>query len=400
MLMQRVTIDYRRLDAETLWRNFQPSWSARLLALVIVWAVLQLFLWPYLLWFVLEQRWLSLAVFELLILLWGRTLSRNATRLGLEQLQRIPPMQLTIRPEGLEVVSEHTSHLLQGWRKFRAVRRTPLGVSLAYTDHSLSLGYIIPNACFDNAADAESFAAAAEQAIAAKATAPAVTGTKLLSVPRSQQYLVSYQLTRAELYSEDAKNELIRLYPDTLVNTTAVFVKQSRNWKYFAGGGLLIALIWFEDRIIPVQHALEGLLFVIGGIFYMKVFGSLYPRLLAAIRKVRKSPAPPVEVWLGDEGIFRAAPDERLQIPWSGVDALLVHEHRLTLWKRDWCRLIIPLRVFDSPEQAHECERWIQTTLQKQFNRLAVAELAEPEPAIALVDPRPVSNNPYQAPGG
>jgi hypothetical protein len=395
--MQRVTIDYRRLDAATLWRNFQPRWSARLLALVIVWAVLQLFLWPFLLWFVLEHRWVSLALLEILLLAWASQLSRNATRLGLEQLQRIPPMQLTIRPAGLEVVSEHTTHLLQGWRKFHDVRRTPQGVILAYVDHSLTLGYIIPDACFDKAADAESFTAAAAQAIATKAAAPAVTETELLRVPRSQQYRLSYQLTRAELYTEDAKNELFRLYPDTLVNTTAVFVKQSRNWKYFAGGGLLIALIWFEDRIIPVQHALEGLLFVIGGIFYMKVFGSLYPQLLAAIRKIRKTPAPPVEVWLGDEGIFRTAPDERMQIPWSGVDALLVHENRLTLWKRDWCRLIIPQRVFDSPEQAHECERWIQTTLQKQFNRLAIAELAEPEPVIAVTD-LPASSNPYQSP--
>ncbi len=121
------------------------------------------------------------------------------------------------------------------------------------------------------------------------------------------------------------------------------------------------------------------------------------PKILAWVRQRRASPAPVVEVLLADEGIFRRSEHERVAIPWSGVDTLQLHDGRLLFWRGSWCRLIIPLRVFASAEQAQECERWVRSILNKQFNRLAVAELAEPEPTIALPE-RPVSNNPYQAP--
>ena len=141
-------------------------------------------------------------------------------------------------------------------------------------------------------------------------------------------------------------------------------------------------------------------LLLLSGFFYAKIFTSLAAFVTRGWRALKKPVAPRVEVWLNDVGIVRHAPEERLSYPWSGISAITQHEERLLLWHQDSCRLIVPLRVFDSPEQAQECERWIQTMLQKQFNRLAVAELAEPEPAITVVDARPASNNPYQSPLG
>jgi len=396
--MLRVQIDYRRNDPTAAWGSVQLSWSQRLLSIVIASVMLQLYLLPLLAWFIWEQRWLTFSVYEVFMLGWAAILQWNVRRDGVAQLQRMQPMQLTIQPAGLEEHGEQGLHVLQSWRMFHTVRRTPTAMMLMFTDHGKSLGYFIPRYCFATPADADAFADAAEQAIAQRETAPSLEETTLLATPTHEQYRLHYQLTNAELHAEDAKQELLKLYPETLPQTNDTPPKKSINWKFYLAMGLLLVLYRFEDELIPVRHSEYNLVLLAVGFVYLKLFATISTRVQAWWRAAKKSAAPVVEVQLGGDGIFRRSTNELLEIPWGDVDNLLLHQGRLLLWKRDSCRLIIPQRAFVSPEQAHECERWIQGLLQKRFNSLAVAELAEPEPAITLPEPRPASNNPYQAP--
>ncbi len=397
--MLRVLIDYRRHDPAAGWRSVQLSWPKQLLSVVIASVLLQLYLLPLLAWFLWEQRWLTFSVYEVIMLGWATILHRNALQQSVAQFQLMQPMQLTIQPAGMEEHAEQGLHVLQSWRMFHQVQQTPLALMFTFTDHGKSLGYFIPRSCFATPREADAFAQAAEQAIANRATAPSLEGTTLFATPARERYRLDYQLTNAELHTDDAKQELLKLYPETLPLAHDAPAKPGINWKYYLSIGVMILLYRFEDELIPVRHSEYNLVLVAVGFVYLKLYATISTRVQAWWRAAKKPAAPVVEVQLGDDGIFRRSPNELLQIPWAEVDNLLLHQGRLLLWKRASCRLILPLRVFDSPEQAHECERWIQGILQKQFNRLAVAELAEPEPAIAQVDTRPPSNNPYQSPG-
>jgi hypothetical protein len=396
--MQRVTIDYRQIDFKQLWQSLLPRWPKRLLQTVLLSLGISFFLSPLLMLFAWEQRWISLVYLQVVFLSFALHLNRQTAREWLEKVQRIPATQLSIQPEGLEDFSEHSSHSLQGWRLFKAVQRKPLIMFLPFEDHGKALAYIIPSASFPSGYEADAFAQAATDAIAAQAAAPPVASAPYFNIPAGERYRWNYQLTRAELFTDDAKAELRKLHPDHFPAAGEPSTKPGTNWKLFAFIGLFFAISFVESKLIEVRSSGFEFFFLIGGFVYLKVMASLQSWLAAWIRQLRKTPAPPVEVCLSNQGIFRSAPEELLHYPWSGIDSLLMHNERLTLWKGDSCRLIIPQRVFDSPEQAHECERWIQGILQKQFNRLAVAELAEPEPAIALPAARPASNNPYQAP--
>jgi len=142
--MLRVQIDYRRSDPTAARGSVQLSWSQRLLSIVIASVMLQLYLLPLLAWFIWEQRWLTFSVYEVFMLGWAAILQWNVRRDGVAQLQRMQPMQLTIQPAGLEEHGEQGLHVLQSWRMFHTVRRTPTAMMLMFTDHGKSLGYFIP----------------------------------------------------------------------------------------------------------------------------------------------------------------------------------------------------------------------------------------------------------------